>query len=255
MIQEEIYVKSTLDGTEQPSLYFEASAAEARPLIIGLHTWSSDRTNCIHYLLPFAEEMNFNLLLPEFRGPNFPNIDEPLTRCGSEHAKRDIKDAIDYILATRKIDKENIFLIGLSGGGHMAMLMAGYCPEYFKAIASLAGISDLGKWQRECVGEMAHYAKHISGCTGDKLEELYARSPINYIDTIAKANIKLFHGRWDNVVPPHHSIDLYNAVSEKHPDAKIYLDIFNGVHQYEETLCKTWILSQYTDPNYKDITG
>ena len=102
---------------------------------------------------------------------------------------------------------------------------------------------------------MIHYANHISGCTGDKPEELYARSPINYIDTIAKANIKLFHGRWDNVVPAHHSIDLYHAVTEKYPNSKIYLDIFNGVHQYEETLCKNWIVSQYTDPNLKEITG
>ena len=255
MVQEELYIKSTLDGTEQPSLFFQAEGDDPRPLIVGLHTWSSDRTNCIHYLLSFAEKQNFHLLLPEFRGPNFPNIDHPEVRCGSEHAKRDVKDAIDHIVATRKVDRENMFLIGLSGGGHMAMLMAGYCPEYFRAIASLAGISDLGKWQEECVGEMVHYAKHIEGCVGNDKEELLRRSAISYIDTIAKANIKLFHGRWDDVVPPHHSIDLFTKVSEKYPQAKIYLDIFNGVHQYEETLCENWILSQYIAPDLKEITG
>lgn len=257
MVQEELYIKSTMDGSEQPSLFFAASGNDPRPLIVGLHTWSSDRTNCIHYLLSMAEENNFNLLLPEFRGPNFPGGEESYKRCGSAYAKQDIKDAIDFILATRRIDTENLFLIGLSGGGHMAMLMAGYCPECFRAIASLAGISDLAVWQKECAAneELRHYADHIRGCVGEDAAELAARSPMQYLDKIATANIKLFHGKWDDVVPAHHSIDLYTAVTKQYPQAKIYLDVFNGVHQYEENLCKNWILSQYVEKERVDITG
>ena len=67
MIQEEILIKSTLDGTMQPSLLYK-SASKNRPLLVGLHTWSFDRSNQIKNMLPFAQKWGFHLLLPEFRG-------------------------------------------------------------------------------------------------------------------------------------------------------------------------------------------
>ena len=58
MKREEIWVRSSLDGTMQPSLFFEAEG-ENRPCIVGLHTWSFGRENQILYLLSMAEELNF----------------------------------------------------------------------------------------------------------------------------------------------------------------------------------------------------
>jgi len=68
MTQQELYIRSTLDGTMQPSLFFRSPSAEKRPLLVGLHTWSFDRFNQIGNMLPLAEKYDFNLLLPEFRG-------------------------------------------------------------------------------------------------------------------------------------------------------------------------------------------
>lgn len=252
MVQEEILIKSSLDGTMQPSLYFEASADEPRPLLVGLHTWSFDRFNQIKYLLGLAEEQRWNLLLPDFRGPNYDTNPEPTKACGSHFARQDIKEAIDHIVATRTVDKNNIFLVGLSGGGHMAMLMAGLCPEYFRAIAPFVPISDLAQWKRECP---ENYVKHIVACTNDSEEEMYDRSPMKYIDTIAKANMKIFHGKRDSVVPVHQSIDFYCEMMRRHPDARIYLDIFDGTHQFNETLCKNWLLSQYKKSENTEVTG
>ena len=62
MIQEEILIKSTLDGTMQPSLFYK-SGSKNRPLLVGLHTWSFDRFNQIGNMLPLAEKNDFNLLL------------------------------------------------------------------------------------------------------------------------------------------------------------------------------------------------
>ena len=67
MNQKEILVKSSLDGTMQPSLFYNAKGNK-RPLLVGLHTWSYDRFNQIKNMLPYAEKYDFNLLLPEFRG-------------------------------------------------------------------------------------------------------------------------------------------------------------------------------------------
>ena len=70
MEQREILIKSTLDSTMQPSLFYKSETNEKRPLLVGLHTWSHDRFNQINNMLPYAQKYDFNLLLPEFRGDN-----------------------------------------------------------------------------------------------------------------------------------------------------------------------------------------
>jgi hypothetical protein len=72
-MQKEIWVTSSLDKTMQPSLFYKSESKEKRPLLVGLHTWSYDRFNQIENMLPYAKKYDFNLLLPEFRGPNTRN--------------------------------------------------------------------------------------------------------------------------------------------------------------------------------------
>lgn len=223
MKQKEISVKSSFDGTLQPSLFFEAEK-ENRPLLVGLHTWSYNRFNQIENMLPLAEKLSFNLLLPEFRGSNLESNPDCKKACGSEAARQDIKDAIDYVLEEYKINKENIFLLGLSGGGHMALLMAGFCPEYFKAIGAFVPITDLEKWS----AENTHYAPDVFACCDNDPEEMKKRSPMSYLDTAAKANLKIFHGKHDPVVPVIQSVDYFNLILEKHPEASVYLDVLTA---------------------------
>lgn len=251
MEQREILVKSSFDGTMQPSLFYKSVSKSKRPLLVGLHTWSFDRFNQINNMLPVAEKYDFNLLLPEFRGSNLNSNLNCTLACGSEYAKQDIKDAIDYLLDNEEIDTDNIFLLGLSGGGHMALLMAGMCPEYFKAIGAYVPITDLTKWVEESEG----YRRHILACCGDSIEEMLKRSPISYLDTIAKANLKIFHGKHDPVVPVSHSMKLYNALMEKYPSASVYLDIFDGGHEIDMQTAVYWIMSQYKNTEKTAITG
>lgn len=250
MEQKEIWVKSTLDGTMQPSFFYKSDSKEKRPLLVGLHTWSFERANQIKNMLPVAEKYDFNLLLPEFRGKNLSSNPNCKQACGSEFAKQDIKDAIDYLIAQDLVDQDNIFLLGLSGGGHMALLMAGFCPEYFKAIGAYVPITDLTRWVVENKG----YAPHIQACCGTE-EEMLKRSPISYVDTIAKANLKIFHGKTDPIVPVSHSIRLFNAIVEKYPNAKVYLDIFDGGHEIDMQTAAYWIISQYKPTEKTLVTG
>ncbi|MBE7033024.1 MAG: hypothetical protein E7406_02235 [Ruminococcaceae bacterium] len=247
----EIFIKSTKDGTMQPSLYYEATEKN-RPLLVGLHTWSYDRFNQETTLLPIVKKHNFNLLLPEFRGCNKRYNPIRFQACGSELAKQDIKDAIDYIVKEFDVDEENIFLFGESGGGHMALLMSAYCPEYFKAVAATVPISNIKEWAEE---NEEYRDDVISCCEGDE-EEMMKRSPISYIDDIAKANLKIFHGKYDPVVPVKQSIGLYNKIVERHPDCRVFLDIFDGKHQTDKVTVWHWLLSQYKDENSKtQVTG
>lgn len=250
MNQQELFIKSTLDGTMQPSLFFKSPSKEKRPLLVGLHTWSYNRFNQINNMLPVAEQYDFNLLLPEFRGSNLAGNPHCREACGSVYARQDIKDAIDYLVAAGEVDESNIFLLGLSGGGHMALLMAGMCPNYFKAIGAFVPITDLAAWSEE----NQDYARHVLACCETK-DEMWQRSPMAYLETIAKANLKLFHGKYDPIVPVAHSLRLFQSILEYDPTASVYLDIFDGGHEIDMQTAMYWLLSQYHPSEKVVVTG
>lgn len=81
------------------------------------------------------------------------------------------------------------------------------------------------------------------------------RSPVHYIDTIAKANLKMFHGKYDPVVPVTHSITLFNALMAKYPAASVYLDIFDGGHEIDMQAAVYRIMSQYNPAEKSLVTG
>ena len=251
MEQREILVKSTLDLSMQPSLFYKAETDEKRPLLVGLHTWSFDRFNQINNMLPYAEKYNFNLLLPEFRGNNLKTNPACTQACGSDYAKQDIKDAIDYVINKENVDSENIFLLGLSGGGHMSLLMAGFCPEYFKAIGAYVPITDLEKWTKQ----NKNYCDHVLACCSDNADEMKKRSPLSYVENIAKSNLKIFHGKFDPVVPVSHSLELYEEIILKHPNSRVFLDVFDGGHEIDMETAFYWIISQYNGARKVKVTG
>jgi dipeptidyl aminopeptidase/acylaminoacyl peptidase len=81
------------------------------------------------------------------------------------------------------------------------------------------------------------------------------RSPISYVDKIAEANLKIFHGKWDKSVPVSHSIDFYNELIARHPRANVYLDIFDGGHEMCFDAIELFILSQYNKKSNESLTG
>ena len=251
MKQTEIYVKSSLDGTMQPSLYYKSTSPDKRPLLVGLHTWSHDRFNQVKRMVPWAEQCGFNLLLPEFRGPNLDTNPQCTLACGSEFAMRDIRDAVDYAVQEEGADGNHVLLYGESGGGHMALMMAGYCPDYFEAIAAFVPIADLKKW----AGQNASYRPHILACCGGDEAEMARRSPVSHVDQIARANVKIFHGKYDPSVPYTQSVELFNMLMEKHPQSRVYLDIFDGGHETDERQALYWLLSQLEKRKGAVVTG
>ena len=247
MERHNLWIKSTLDATMQPSIFFKASKCEGnegekRPLLVALHTWSYDRRNQLP-LVEYAEKYNYHLLLPNFRGSNLKTNPECAYACGSVYAMQDIKDAIDMVCANHAVDEKHIYLYGAGGGGHMAFMMASFWPELFRAIAAFAPITDLKAWAEE----NADYREHILACCSNDETEMIKRSPINYIDTIAKANVKIFHGNYDPIVSVTHSRNLFEKVFQKYPCARVCLDVFDGGHESDMETAMDWFVSQAED--------
>jgi len=56
-------------------------------------------------------------------------------------------------------------------------------------------------------------------------------------------------------VPVSQSLVFYRTLTEKHPEAACYLDIFDGGHEMDIETAAYWILSQYKKEQKETVTG
>ncbi len=220
-----VQVISSLDGTEQPVRYWKPPSDEQRPaaMLLFLHSWSSDYTQDNSKWLKEAVDRNWIFLHPNFRGVN----NSPQA-CGSKFARQDVLDALDFACENFHVDRSRIYLAGTSGGGHMAMLMAGHHPDRFSAVSAWVGISDLRSWYAFHVrdGEPQRYASMIAAClsgppgTSPEIDaDYFDRSPLFHLKNVGDLPIDIHAGVRDGVsgsVPFAHSLNAYNAISNVH---------------------------------------
>ena len=172
------------------------------------------------------------MLLPEFRGPNLKDNPRARQACASALARQDILDVVNMVVGDYSIDISNIFLLGGSGGGHMALMMAAVSPERWKGVSSWVPITDLSAWYRE----NPVYAGHVAVCCGGEPgrdpgvdREYRERSPLFHVEALAKANLYLHHGRFDPIVDYRQSWRLANRLEEARAE-RFFFEIFNGGH-------------------------
>ncbi len=238
----ELEILSTIDGSREKALFHHSFAKEKVPLVVGLHTWSYDRFNQLDQMLPLCLERGWALLLPEFRGANLSSNPRARQACGSAHARMDILDALDSVTDSYPVDSESIFLLGGSGGGHMALLMAANAPRRWKGVSSWVPITDLASWH----GENSDYAPHVAACCGGKPgageqvdREYRERSPLNFVKELSSVNLSVHHGRHDPVVHYSHSWRLALEL-EKQGAERFYFDIFDGAHDIDYDRAFSW---------------
>jgi poly(3-hydroxybutyrate) depolymerase len=215
-----VEVPSTIDDQPQPVDVYPAEGDEGpRPLLVVLHNWSADldRFDGSEWV-PVAAERSWHMIFPDFRGAN--NRPEA---CGSMLARQDVLDAVDYMITHYDVDTSRIYLAGVSGGGHMAMVMATHAPDRWAAVSAWAGISDLAAWHAETKAANRKYWRDIEavvgGAPGDSPEvdaELRLRSPVHHLANAKDLPVEIaagIHDGYTGSVPIHHSIDAFNAIA------------------------------------------
>jgi pimeloyl-ACP methyl ester carboxylesterase len=219
----ELRIRSTADGSDQPALTWSPTGEEARPLLVGLHTWGGDyrQTSNGAVFARWCMAQGWHFVFPHFRGPN--RTPEAL---GSDLAVQDIADAVAHLRRTQPVDADRIYLIGASGGGHMAMLMAGRHPDLWAGVSAWVGISDVAAWHAEHLkeGHPDNYARNIEAALGgppdtpERLAEARRRSPLSWLHGARGVNLDLHHGLHDGrtgSVPFRHSLLAFNAAADE----------------------------------------
>ena len=254
----EIHVTSSIDGSRQPSLLWAPKAATSKPavLFINLHSWSGDYRQKNLGWQKKAVSWGWIYLHPNFRGVN-----KRPEACGSKLARRDILDAIDYVIANYKVDESRVYLAGSSGGGHMTMLMASYYPERFSAASAWVGISDLAAWYRFHLKDTKPqtYARmvlaSIGGAPGASKQvdaEYQARSPIFHLHNVGKLPIELCAGVNDGhtgSVPIAHTLRAFNVIAKAGSCATVSQREIDELSQ-QRRLSKPQTSDRGVDPTY-----
>jgi poly(3-hydroxybutyrate) depolymerase len=217
----EVRIDSSRDGAAQTVRYWAPpSPAADVPLLVFLHTWSSDVRSNYPEWVKEAVRRGWIFVQPDFRGPN----DRP-EACGSAFAQQDVLDAVDWACRKFPVDRSRIYLAGASGGGHMSLLLAGKHPDRFSAVSAWVGITDLADWyQFHCSrGKPDRYATMTAASCGGapgaspEVDEQYRlRSPINWLASSGDLPIDLAAGVHDGKqgsVPIRHTINAFNVLA------------------------------------------
>lgn len=216
----EIHFPTTADGTKQAAMFYDSGSAVEKPLVIVLHSWSTDyRQNIgIPYAL-HALEKDWVFIHPNFRGPNRNS-----TAGVSELVTSDILDAVAYAKQHARVDTNRIYLAGFSGGGLAALAMAGRHPGVWAGVVAWCPIHDLVDWYHENIAHVPrrHYVGNIEAMCGGAprpgttaFAECKKRSPSAVLERAKQAGVPMYiaAGIRDDIVYPRHSIVAFNQVA------------------------------------------
>ena len=129
--------RSKLDDTLQPycvRIPEDYDPAQRYPLIVFLHGSASDETDL--YSFDGLNPGGFIELGPKGRGPS--------NAFCIDNAQEDIAEAINAVVESYSVDKDNIFISGFSMGGYGALRTFYETPEKFKGVIVLSGGPDTG---------------------------------------------------------------------------------------------------------------
>ncbi len=231
-----VIIKSSADGSAQSALFWvppgtgSEEAGRAVPLLVSLHTWSStfDHYDSLPGTLAGCIKKGWVFISPDFRGPNVrPEA------AGSDLAVQDVLDAVGFARRNAHVDGGRIYLLGASGGGHMALLLACRAPRIWAGISAACPITDLPEWYRFCEERKFTYADMMRKCFGgppdisEREAEYRRRSPLFCLEAAAGVPIDIQTGILDGhagrAVPVDHSLWAFNALLDANgiPDKKL----------------------------------
>ena len=251
---EEISYLSAADDTMQPARFFDPKADSPAPMVVALHSWSSDYTQQLHEEIEkWCVENGWAFMHPNFRGRN-----RRREATGSELAVKDIVSAVDYAKRATQIDEDRVYLVGTSGGGYSCLLMAGRHPKLWAGVSAWVPIYDLEAWYYETKErELRYTGEIVASCGGTPGEsrkvdsEYRKRSPKTYMKRARGVRLHINAGIRDGhegSVPISHSLLAFNAVAK----GKDRLSEKEISHFVENAEVPASLIGEFSDPSYGD---
>lgn len=224
---------TTSDGVDLAAWYVPPPQKPGGAIIY-LHGISARRDQLLSEGRMF-HDLGYGALFLDFR--NHGESSGEVTTMGVLEV-RDVRAALDYLLAQPEIDRDRIAIFGNSLGASTGLLAAAEMPEISAVLAlspysSLLGVvgdraaTDFRLPKRPPADLVLWFAGRLSGT------DLYAADPLAVIDQIAPRPILLIHGKRDTTTPYTSSERLIAAAGEN-TDLWILEDAGHGDFFYWE---------------------
>lgn len=216
----DIEIPASADGASQKALFYDSGSDQQKPLLLVLHSWSTDYLQNIDIpIAQFAVANDWVFMHPDFRGQN----DGRPESTASELAISDMQDALDYARENANIDPQRIYLLGYSGGAMNAMHLASRHPDVFAGVSLWVPVYDLIAWYEWNDSQGAKYAGEIADACGgapeqgtDAHAECLERSPRSRLqDVRGEFPVHIAHGLGDETVPPEQALRAFNDLAEE----------------------------------------
>ena len=212
----DITYPSAADGTMQPMRFYAPPTDRRVPLLVYLHPWSCSYQFADNiFYARWCMERQWAVCFPDFRGPNL----SPPT-CGSELVVQDILSAVEYARQHAAIDANRIQLMGASGGGYAALLMAGRAPDLWAGVSAWVPIYDLKDWYFHCKAKGAGYYRQMETICGGPPgaapavdEEYRKRSASAWLPRATNPIIDISSGIHDTAIPVSHTLRAFNVLA------------------------------------------
>ena len=220
----QVTITSSADGSAQPAIFGRPPGAAAQesgqpvPLVVFLHSWSTDLMTS-GPALQQSQDRGWIFVGPNFRGPN----NQP-EACASDLAVQDVLDSVEYASQRARVDEERVYLVGGSGGGFMALLMAARAPQVWDRVSAWVPITDLAAWHAFSRQQGNRYAGMMEACFGgppdapERVAEYGRRSPLFTLAQAKGIPIAIDSGLRDGhdgaSVPLSHSLRAFNELAK-----------------------------------------
>lgn len=205
---------------EQPTV---VTPGKKHPLIVFLH--GRGGTHKLQWLKSDldtfrqrAAERGYFALSPHLGKDNWMNA----------RARRVLNALLDQVLKSRPIDRERVFVMGMSMGGGGALTFAVHHGERVRAVCDIFGVTDFTQFYNS--GRYHGSLSQAFGGTPESVPEVYqAQSAITRIDAFAKIPVFVLHGDKDRAVPTDHSRQFVKAMMIPGYDV-VYRQVQGGTH-------------------------
>jgi dienelactone hydrolase len=217
-----IEVRSSADGSAQPSYLILPPAfsreGPPRPVVVSLHSWSFGVEQRWPELEQMVADRGWIYLFPNFRGRN-----DHIEACASEIARKDVIDALDWVVDHYPVDSERVYVTGVSGGGFMTLAMVASYPTRWTAASAWVPLSDLRAWYDFHAGDS--YGEMTRQCVGGDpaqdpaiSQEMERRSPLHELANAVDVPLDIAAGRFDGhdgaPIPVWHSLAAFNVLAD-----------------------------------------
>lgn len=228
-----ITFKYNVDGLEVSGYVIKPKSNEKKlPVLIYNRGGNGDYGSVVfgsmmHNLFPIANE-GFVIIGSQYRVSRTQGV--LLDEFGGQDVN-DVVALLDYIPKIKGADPQRVGMYGASRGG-MQTFLALKNANNIKAIATIAGVTDLEKELKFRPAMEKVYSRRIPNYDKNKIAELEKRSVLKWVNELpANIPILLLHGEDDKRVSVKNSIDLAAALSKNNIPHKlvVYPDDNHGL--------------------------